>query len=50
MAKRRGNQAGSVTQLPDGRWQARASYWEGGSAQAQGGLWEDPCRSRAEAA
>ena len=30
MAKRRGNQAGSVTQLPDGRWQARASYWEGG--------------------
>jgi len=30
MGKRRGNHSGSVTQLPDGRWQARASYWEGG--------------------
>ena len=30
MGKRRGNHSGSVTQLPDGRWQARASYWEDG--------------------
>lgn len=30
MAKRRGNQEGSITQLPDGRWQARITYYEGG--------------------
>lgn len=30
MAKRRGNHEGSITQLADGRWQARLTYWEGG--------------------
>lgn len=30
MAKRRGNNEGSITQLPDGRWQARITYYEGG--------------------
>ena len=28
--KRRGKGEGSITQLPDGRWQARLTYWEGG--------------------
>lgn len=30
MAKRRGNQEGSITQLSDGRWQARITYYENG--------------------
>jgi integrase len=30
MAKRRGNHEGSITQLGDGRWQGRITYWEGG--------------------
>lgn len=28
--RKRGHGTGSVTQLSDGRWQARASYWDGG--------------------
>jgi integrase len=29
-SRKRGHGSGSVTQLPDGRWQARASYWDNG--------------------
>lgn len=30
MPRRRGKGEGSITQLSDGRWQARLSYWDGG--------------------